>query len=71
VRNKGINSFPTAIKNAKFSISRWNGEYENFYSESGATFGNVKKNHIRTAFSSSEFTAEVMKAMEVIKKHGR
>lgn len=58
------------IKNAKFSVSRWNGKYENFYSDLGATFVDVETNHIRTSFKNDEFTEQVKKALEVIKKYG-
>lgn len=58
------------IKNAKFSVSRWNGKYENFYSDLGATFVDVEANHIRTSFKNDEFTEQVKKALEVIKKYG-
>lgn len=59
------------IENAKFSVSRWKGKYENYYSDSGAAFVETEANHIRTAFNSDEFTEQVQKALEVIKKYGR
>ncbi|MGN0585321.1 MAG: phage minor capsid protein [Ruminococcus sp.] len=59
------------IENAKFSVARWNGKYENYYSDSGAAFVETETNHIRTAFNSDEFTDQVQKALEVIKKYGK
>ena len=59
------------IKNAKFVVDRWNGQFRNYYSEDGATFVDVVNNNIRTSFGKEDFSEEVKKAMEVLRKHGR
>lgn len=59
------------INNAKFSVSRWNGKFENYYSENGATYVDIENKNIRTAFKKEEYTESVIKALEVLKKYGR
>lgn len=55
------------IKNAKFSTTRWNGEYTDYFSEEGAAYLNNKTNTIRTAYKKDQFDEKVKKAMEVFK----
>lgn len=72
-RNRGI-TFDEAksyIINARFSISRWNGTFENYYSEKGASYVNIELKEIRTTYSEKDFTDSVRKALEVLKKYGR
>lgn len=72
-RNRGI-SFDKAkdyIKNARFSVSRWNGTFENYYGDEGVSYVNMDIKEIRTAYSNSDFTESVQKALEVLKKYGR
>lgn len=69
--NVSIEEAKSFIKNAKFSVGRWNGQFENFYCDSGAAFVDVSTNEIRTAFSKDEFTENITKALEVLKKNGR
>lgn len=59
------------VSKAKFTVERWNGQYQNYYSEHGAAFLDVKEKNIRTAFAHSEFTQEIIDALEVLKKYGR
>lgn len=59
------------IKNAKFSLSRWNGKYENYFSDDGAAYVNIESNQMRTAFSKNEYTEIINNALEVLKKYGR
>lgn len=58
------------IKNARFTVTRWNGEFINYFSNGGATYVNVKSNLIRTAFKSGDYTQSVKKALEVLEKNG-
>ena len=59
------------IHNALFSSSVWNGEFVNYFSEEGAAYVDMKNMLIRTAFVKDEFTEPVIKALEVLKKHGK
>ena len=54
------------IETADISISKWNGQFENYYSVSGAAFINLKTNEIRTAFKADEYDDYVKKMMEVL-----
>ena len=56
------------LKNAEISISRWGGQFENYYSKSGAAYVNVKTNIIRTAFRSNEYDDHTKEMMEVLEK---
>ncbi len=53
------------IKKAKMSITRWNGEFERYYSYEGGAYIDMKNKIIRTAFSKREFDAE---AKNIIKE---
>ncbi|MDE5582396.1 MAG: hypothetical protein K2J08_01640 [Ruminococcus sp.] len=59
------------IKEAKVSITRWNGQFENYYSEHGATYVDLLNNKIRTSFSSNEYDTKTKEMMKVIKKYGK
>lgn len=56
------------VTDAEVSISRWGGQFENYYSKSGATYVDVKTNTIRTAFRSDEYDDRIKKMMEVLEK---
>lgn len=56
------------IHNADLSITKWNGQFENYYSQNGAAFVNLTKNEIRTAFCLDEYDEKVKALMEVIEK---
>lgn len=56
------------VTDAEISISRWGGQFENYYSKSGATYVDVKTNTIRTAFRSDEYDDRIKKMMEVLEK---
>ena len=56
------------IETADISISKWNGQFENYYSVSGAAFINLKTNEIRTAFKADEYDDYVKKMMEVLEE---
>ncbi|MDD4508142.1 MAG: hypothetical protein PHN26_04305, partial [Eubacteriaceae bacterium] len=55
------------IKNARYSVEVWDGEFERFFSDDGAAYVNIKKNTIRTAFQEEMFTDNVRKSLEVMK----
>lgn len=59
------------IRSAKVSVSVWNGQYERYYSPSGAAYVNMESRVIRTAFGADEFSGDAAAIMEVIKQHGR
>ena len=59
------------VAKAKFTVERWNGQYLNYYSELGATFLDVKEKNIRTTFAHTQFTQEIIDALEVLRKYGR
>ena len=44
------------------------GQFENYYSKSGAAYVDVKTNTIRTAFRSDEYDDRIKKMMEVLEK---
>lgn len=54
------------MKHAKFTLERWNGQYINYYSESGAVYVDVKNKKIRTSFRNKEFDTKAKKLIEVI-----
>lgn len=57
------------IKQARASITRWQGQYENYYSEIGAAYVNLRGDYIRTAYLAEQFKGEPEKICEVIKKY--
>lgn len=59
------------IREAKISVTRWNGKFINYYGENGATYINTETNEIRTSFKIDEFTENIKEALEVLKKYGR
>ncbi|WP_449073551.1 hypothetical protein [Ruminococcus sp.] len=56
------------VEDAEVSISRWGGQFENYYSKSGAAYIDVKANVIRTAFRSDEYDDRIKEMMEVLEK---
>lgn len=58
------------IESAKVSLTVWNGTFERYYTEAGATYVNLKENCIRTAFSKDEYDEKTSTIMEELKKHG-
>ena len=71
VRNISEQDAKNYIETAKISFSKWNGEFENYYSSDGASFVNTKENSIRTAFTKNEYTENVNRMMEVFDKYGK
>ena len=66
--NVSLKEAKQLIKNADVSLSRWNGQFENYYGKNGAAYVDVSKNLIRTAFKSTEYDDKTKKMMGVIEK---
>lgn len=58
------------IRDAKISVTVWNGQYEHYYAEQGAVYVNLPDHFIRTAFSAAEYTDNIRALMEAIKENG-
>lgn len=56
------------IENARFSVTKWNGKYTNYFSDDGAAYVDNEKRHIRTAFKKGQYDDATRKAMEVLKR---
>lgn len=59
------------IKNAKASVTVWNGRFERYYSDQGVVYVDREKQSIRTAFGPEEFDDKVKKILEALKRYGR
>jgi phage-related protein (TIGR01555 family) len=57
------------IKEAKISITKWNGKFENYYGVNGAVYVNIEDKIIRTCYKSKEFKGEPEKIKGVILKY--
>ena len=58
------------IRNAKISVSVWNGQFERYYGTEGAAYVNTIKHKIRTAYSRAEFDENTTALIEEMKKNG-
>ncbi len=58
------------IRNAKISVSVWNGQFERYYGTEGAAYVNTIKHEIRTAYSRAEFDENSTALIEEMKKNG-
>lgn len=56
------------IENVRFSVTKWNGKYTNYFSDDGAAYVDNEKRHIRTAFKKGQYDDATRKAMEVLKR---
>ena len=54
------------IQSARVSVTVWNGRYERYFSDDGATYVDVPNKLIRTAYSKSQFDDKVKAMMEVL-----
>lgn len=54
------------IENSRIKMTVWQGRYENYYSDEGATYVDTKTKTIRTAFKNLEYDEKVKKIMEVL-----
>ena len=55
----------------KLSVTVWKGKFERYFGEEGATYVDLEKNLIRTAFKKDEFDDVVKKVLEVLKNNGK
>ena len=58
------------IRDAKISVTVWNGQFERYYGENGAVYVNAEKNEIRTTYSSSEYNENLKSLIKEMKKNG-
>ena len=58
------------IRNAKISVSVWNGQFERYYGTEGAAYVNTIKHEIRTAYSRAEFDENTTALIDEMKKNG-
>lgn len=58
------------VEGARISLTVWKGRFEKYYGNEGATFLDVEKSEIRTAFSSRQFDDTVKSILEVLTKNG-
>lgn len=57
------------VRNAKISMTVWNGKFERYYSEDGAAYVDVANQQIRTAFKKEQYDEKTRKLLEVLKKY--
>ncbi len=57
------------VKNAKISATVWGGQYERYYSLEGASYVNIERHYIRTAYKKKQFDDNMQAIMEVIKEY--
>ena len=55
------------INNSIFSVNVWDGKFERFFSKEGAVYVDLDNKLIRTAFSYTEYTNNLIKLMEALK----
>ena len=55
------------INNFIFSVNVWDGKFERFFSKEGAVYVDLDNKLIRTAFSYTEYTNNLIKLMEALK----
>ena len=59
------------VRDAKFTLTRWEGEFTNYYGAEGATYVDNKNKQIKTAFKKEQYDEKLKAAMEVLRKYGR
>lgn len=57
------------IKDAKFSVEVWDGEFERYYGKEGTTYVHVLVDKIRTSFKAYEYDGITKKVVEVYKQY--
>ena len=58
------------IRDAKISVTVWNGQFERYYGEKGTVYVNTEKNEVRTTYSSSEYDEKLKSLIEEMRKNG-
>ncbi len=59
------------IREAKLSVSVWNGKYERYYASDGAAYVDTHSGSIRTAYSRAEFDEKTEHMMREAEGHGQ
>lgn len=54
------------ITDAKFSVTRWQETFEDYFGDNGAAYVNVITGEVRTAFKSEDYSENAKRAMEAI-----
>lgn len=54
------------IRKARFTVTRWNGKYTNYFSDIGAAYVDNEQGKIRTAFKKEQYDETTRKVMEEI-----
>lgn len=57
------------VRNAKLSMTVWNGQYERYYAKEGVAYVRIEDLTIRTAFKKEQFSDDVRKLLEVLDKY--
>ena len=58
------------IRDAKISVTVWNGQFERYYGEKGTVYVNTEKNEVRTTYSRAEFDENTTALIEEMKRNG-
>lgn len=58
------------IRDAKISVTVWNGQFERYYGEKGTAYVDMRKNEVRTTYSSAEYDEKLKSLVEEMKKNG-
>ena len=59
------------IRQSLFTETVWNGQYKRYYSDAGAAYVRTSDAFIRTAFKREEYSENILKALEEVKKYGK
>lgn len=57
------------IRNARVSVTVWNGQYERYFSNAGAAYVDTKQKAIRTAFPAEQYDDRVKAMLEVLDEY--
>ena len=58
------------IRDAKISVTVWNGQFERYYGTDGTAYVSIPQKEIRTAYSSVEYTDKLKALIEEMKNNG-
>ena len=58
------------IRDAKISVTVWNGRYERYYGYDGTAYVDLPTRNIRTAYSVDQYDEKTRALMEVLQKNG-
>ena len=58
------------IRDAKISVTVWNGQFERYYGAEGSTYVNMIKKEIRTSYRCDEYDENTTALIEEMKKNG-